>query len=234
MPRAVIFSVPPSGSRYRPALNHGLRRWLARELRRLRPAVAISTAACRGERYRKSFGAFAHTSLLLFHGLSGLPSLRQSYGAFAACERLVAVSGLGLGGASAPPGAWSGSFSQYAAANTSRPAAYLSGLLPALCARVRQLPRPLGPPRSGAKRGICPHKAAAGRGRNLRRRPLARALRRAQITGNLPPLAEARPPRIPLLDSSGPRQMGACRGQWSGLPQGECRRDEHRLLQPRH
>src|ERR671921_358056 len=91
----------------------------------MRPAVAISTAACRGERYRKSFGALAHTSILLFHGPSGLPSLRQSYGAFAACERLVAVSRFGPGGASAPPGAWSVSFSQYAASNTSRPAAFL-------------------------------------------------------------------------------------------------------------
>jgi hypothetical protein len=41
------------------------------------------------------------------------------------------------------------SFSQYAASNTSRPAAFVSGLLPALCARVRQLPPAPGaaPPR---------------------------------------------------------------------------------------
>jgi hypothetical protein len=140
MPRASVFSVPRSGSPHPSALNHRLRRWLARERRRLRPAVATSTAACRGERYRKSFDAFAHASLLVFHGLSGLPSLRQSYGAFAACEGLVAVSGLGPPAAGAPPGALGVSFSQYAASNTSRPAAFVSGLLPALCARVSQLP----------------------------------------------------------------------------------------------
>ena len=139
MPRAAAFSVPRSATPYQPALNGALRRWLARELRRLRPAVQASTAACRGERYRKHFDGVQHAALLLFHGLSGLPSLRQSYGAFAACPGLVAASGLGA------PGRELGvSFSQYAASNTTRPAAFVSGLVPALAARVRQQPRAAG------------------------------------------------------------------------------------------
>jgi hypothetical protein len=116
---------------------------LARELHGWRPAVRASTAACQGERYRKHFDSFAHLSLLVFHGLSGLPSLRQSFGAFAACDGLVALSGLGAPQA-APDAGLRVSFSQYAASNTSRPAAFLSGLLPRLAARVRQLPRAPG------------------------------------------------------------------------------------------
>ena len=148
MPRASTLSIPPRAAAPPPALNHALRRWLARELRRLRPAVAASSAACGADRYRKHFAADAHLALLVFHGLSGLPSLRQSYGAFAACAGLVEVSGLAPL-PPAPSGDLGVSFSQYAASNTSRPAAFLSGLLPALCARVRQAPPAAGvaPPR---------------------------------------------------------------------------------------
>lgn len=138
MPRASRLSVPRPRPTHQAVLNGRLRRWLARELRRLRPAVRQSTRACRGDRYRKRFDAYAHLTLLVFHGLSGLPSLRQSYGAFTACEGLVACSGLGTAAGLAV------SFSQYAASNTSRPAAFVSGLLPALAARVRQLPPTAG------------------------------------------------------------------------------------------
>ncbi len=147
MARASTLRVPRPAQSRQPALNGQLRRWLARELGRLRPAVRASAARCDAERYRKHFDTFAQTSVLLFHGLSGSPSLRQSYGAFAACPGLVALSGLGDPGA-APDAGLRISFSQLAASNTSRPAAALAGLLPAWSARVRQwTPEPgAGPP----------------------------------------------------------------------------------------
>jgi hypothetical protein len=114
-----------------------LRRWLAGALRDLRPAVAASAAGCAAERYRKHFDAYAHTCLLLFHGLATSPSLRQSYAAFAACPGLVALSG--LGGMRAER--LRVSRSQLSASNTSRPPAFLGGLVPGLVARVRRLER---------------------------------------------------------------------------------------------
>lgn len=134
----------------RAGLNRRLRRWLLAELVQLRPAIATSAAACGAERYRKHFDSFQHACLLLFHGLSGSPSLRQSYGAFAACSGLVALSGLSPRHASSlnsSLNSWEDAgeddrlgvgFSQWAASNTSRPAAFLGGLVPALLARVRQ------------------------------------------------------------------------------------------------
>jgi hypothetical protein len=112
---------------------------LARELRALRPAVRASATRCDAERYRKHFDTFAQASLLLFHGLSGSPSLRQSYGTFAVCPGLVAVSGLG-DPPTTPEAGLRVSYSQVAASNTSRPAAALAGVLPGLTTRVRQLP----------------------------------------------------------------------------------------------
>ncbi len=73
---------------------------------------------------------------MLFHGLAGLPSLRQSYAALAGCPGLIRLSGL----ATDPTGeGLAVSFSQVATSNTSRPAAFLAGLVPRLSARVRQL-----------------------------------------------------------------------------------------------
>ena len=124
----------------RPALSRPLRRWLAGELRALRPAVAASAARCDAERYRKHFDSFAHTSLLLFHGLAGSPSLRQSYDTFSDCPGLVALAGLApADAAAAEAGRLAVSFSQVAASNTSRPPAFLGGLVPTLAARVRAL-----------------------------------------------------------------------------------------------
>lgn len=123
-----------------------MRRWLARELGLLRPLVAASAARCQAERYRKHFSSFSHLCLLLFHGLSGGASLRQSYAAFAACPGLVALSGLGTP-AERGHERLGVSFSQLAASNHSRPAAFLGGLVPRLAARVRQagpgLPSPV-------------------------------------------------------------------------------------------
>jgi DDE family transposase len=129
----------PAPSVPRPALNRALRRWLADELARLRPAVAASAAACHAERYRKHFAAYAHACLLLFHGLSGSASLRQSYAALADCPALLALSGLAR--EAEGPGI---SFSQLAESNTSRPAAFLGGLLAALLARARRAGRGAG------------------------------------------------------------------------------------------
>ncbi len=139
MPHALPSSIPTPPSLSEPtapraAPNRALRRWLARELAQLRPQIAASAAACAAERYRKHFDAYAHACLLLFHGLSGGPSLRQSYATFADCPQWAALSGL----ATDREGALAVSFSHFAASNTSRPPAFLAGLLPALVARVRR------------------------------------------------------------------------------------------------
>src|SRR5512143_1247293 len=87
-----------------PGLNGQLRAWLVRELAQLKPAVAASAAESKANRYRKTFSAFAHACLLIFHGLSRGPSLRQSYAAFATCRGLVKASGLALPESADPQG----------------------------------------------------------------------------------------------------------------------------------
>ena len=139
MARVSGLSVPRPGPARQSALKGQLRRWLARARRSLRPALVASAARCDAERYRKPCDTLAHARLLLVHGLSARPSLRQSYGAFAACPGLVALRGLGDPGP-APDAGLRIRFSQFAASNTSRPAAARAGVLPALCARVRHLP----------------------------------------------------------------------------------------------
>jgi hypothetical protein len=107
-----------------------MRHWLAQELRHLRPLLADSAAHCQAERYRKHFKSFQHGCLLLFHALSGAPSLRQGYEGFQACDALVALSGL--------QGERGVSLSQYADSNTTRPAAFLGGIISTLARRVAQ------------------------------------------------------------------------------------------------
>jgi hypothetical protein len=126
-------------------LNRPLRRWLADELAALRSAITVSAAACDAEHSRKHFDSFQHACLLLFHGLSSHPSVHQSYEHFAACDGLVAVSGLAAG-AEARFGV---SYSQVMASNGTRPAAFLAGLVPRLTARVQQAP--WSDPRPGAQ-----------------------------------------------------------------------------------
>lgn len=126
-----------------PAPNRQLRRWLATEIRRLRPQIVANAACCQAERYRKHFHSFAHTCLLLFHGFSDAQSLRESYAAFAACPSLLALSGLGAA-ADADEGRIGVSFSQFADSNTTRPAGFLGQLIPSLVARVRQYGRSPG------------------------------------------------------------------------------------------
>ncbi len=135
MARARAKSIAHSAGRAQPGVNRRLRRWLAAELRALKPNIAVSAANSRADRYRKHFGSLAHACLLLFHGFSGNPSLRQSYEAFAGCPGLVAMAGLDT---PSSDGQLAVSFSQFAESNTSRPAAFLAGLIPALLQRVRQ------------------------------------------------------------------------------------------------
>lgn len=126
-------SVPSSAPS--PGLNRRLRRWLATELLELRPAIAASAAACGGEHSRKHFTSYQHACLLLFHGLASHPSLRQSYEHFAACDGLVVASGLGRAGGDERLGV---SYSQLAASNGTRPAAFLAGVVARVLTRLRR------------------------------------------------------------------------------------------------
>jgi hypothetical protein len=130
-------------------LNRRLRRWLASELLALRPVIEASAASCRAEHSRKHFTSYQQVCLLLFHGLAGRRSLRQSYEQFAACPGLVAASGLGSGDGSERLGV---SYSQVAASSGTRPAAVLIGVVQHLLARLRQagLDRPGGDPLLGS------------------------------------------------------------------------------------
>lgn len=134
MPPAPLDTLPcphrpddPSG------LNRALRRWLASMLREVQPELAASARQCAADRYRKHFGHFAHSVFLCYHALAGHPSLRISYSTFPTSPGLVALAGLGT----ADPERLGISFSQLADSSRSRPAALLSGLLPALAARIR-------------------------------------------------------------------------------------------------
>lgn len=135
--RAPFQRIPDAGSSGQPSLSRRLRRWLAQELPSLRREITISAVQYDTDRYRKHFDSFAHGCLLLFHGLSGGESLRQSYASFPHCRGLVEYSGLAI--SEDPEEEQLGvSFSQFADSNTTRPAAFLAGILPSLIARVRQ------------------------------------------------------------------------------------------------
>jgi hypothetical protein len=116
-------------------LNRQLRRWVATELRALRPVVEASAAACGAEHSRKHFTSYQHLCLLLFHGLSSQPSLHQSYEHFGACRGLVAASTLGRAD---EPDRLGVSYSHLATSNGTRPAAVLTGVITHLLARLRQ------------------------------------------------------------------------------------------------
>lgn len=124
-------SVPPGAPAF--GLNRRLRRWLAAELDDLRPVIEASAAACGAEHSRKHFTSYQHACLLLFHGLACHPSLHQSYEHFATCRGLVVASGLGP----ADDDRLGVSYSHLATSNGTRPAAFLSGLVAHLLARVR-------------------------------------------------------------------------------------------------
>jgi hypothetical protein len=115
-------------------LNRQLRRFLATSLRQARPLLAAHAARCDADRYRKSFDHFAHACLLLFPGLAGHPSLRQSYGAFPLATGLLELSGLAV-----DPGTddLALSFSQVAASSSTRPTAFGAGFVQDLARQVR-------------------------------------------------------------------------------------------------
>jgi len=113
-----------------------LRRWLQRELPTLRATLETSAAACAADAGRKHFFSFAHACLLLYHGLRGGPSLRQSYESFGACPGLVQLSGLAHH--AAPEAGLAVSFSQFALSNTTRPATFLAGSVASLLGRLQQ------------------------------------------------------------------------------------------------
>jgi DDE family transposase len=131
MTHAPVSSVPSLAAQP----NRALRRWLARELGDLAPVITASARACAAERYRKHFHSLAHATILLFHGLAGSASLRQSYAAFGGCTGLLALSGVGQH----PDGRLGVSYSTLASANSSRPTGFLAGLAPVLARRVRAL-----------------------------------------------------------------------------------------------
>lgn len=120
------------------SLNRQLRRRICRELHALQAPILKSAAGSRADRYRKHFRSFGHACLLIFHGLSGAQSLRQSFEAFATCHGIAALAGLALSD-DPQDDRLCVSFSQFADSNTSRPAEFLSGIIPFLITRVRQL-----------------------------------------------------------------------------------------------
>lgn len=123
-----------------PGPNRTMRRWLIGLIRALQPAMAANAERCGADRYRKHFDHFAHLVFLLYHGVSGHPSLRTSYATLPTAPGLMELAGL----ATADPERLGISFSQLAASQHSRPAAVLSGLLPELIARVRAAGVPPG------------------------------------------------------------------------------------------
>lgn len=139
MARARAHRIPPAGRAQQPHLTRRLRRWLARELRRLLPLLEQSGEACRADAGRRHFTAVAHACLLLFHGLSGSQSLEQSHARFATCSGLARLSGLAVLDDQdvVDPDVLGVSYSQFALSNTTRPAQFLAGIVPALVARVR-------------------------------------------------------------------------------------------------
>lgn len=94
----------------------------------LTPAIEHAAESPGADRYRKHFPATAHLWLLVQHGLSAAPSLRQSYATLAAMPDLFARLGL-------PQGI---SFSQLARSTTSRPSACLETLFADLVTMLRR------------------------------------------------------------------------------------------------
>lgn len=137
MPRALAPRITQSASSGQPSINRRLRRWLGALLPRVCQEVERSAESCGAELYRKHFHSVAHACLLLFHALSGSRSPSQSYAAFHSCKALLTFSG--LADSEDPEGERLGvSFSQFADSNTTRPAAFLAGIIPFLIEQIRR------------------------------------------------------------------------------------------------
>jgi len=113
------------------ALRRSLRRWLARELLALAPAIAAATARHQADKYRMHFTSWQHCCFLVAHGLSASPSLRETYRSFAELGGIATMSGLVR-----EDGSLTVSYPQLAASNTTRTAAVLGALLGPLLGRV--------------------------------------------------------------------------------------------------
>jgi putative transposase len=100
--------------------------------RRLTPLVRAAAATPGADHYRKHFPAWAHLWILLWHGLSGSPSLRRTYDLLVRDGRHDAWLGLEQGL----------SYSQLARSSTSRPLACLEALLVAAVQHVRRTAPP--------------------------------------------------------------------------------------------
>lgn len=101
----------------------------SRRLRRLvRPSIARAAQTPGADRYRTQFPASAHLWILLVHGLSATPSLRQTYAALRARSPLFTRRGLRQGL----------SFSQLARSSTSRPSACFEVMLADLSRRAER------------------------------------------------------------------------------------------------
>ena len=128
-------SIPNSSTVRYAYINRHLRRYLSVLIPELYETITKTAQSCGAERYRKHFHSFAHAILLIFHGLSSSPSLRQTYATFSISLKLIALSGL-----DPPEGedeALGVSFSQLAHSNSSRPYAFLLGLIPLLSQKLQ-------------------------------------------------------------------------------------------------
>lgn len=131
MPRVPASSIP-SACDSPPQLGRRIRRWFAKEFRAALPLLATS-AIEPVDRYRKHFFARTHAALLLFHGLTRSPSLRQTYTAFADSPALIQQLGAGQPDA---PDTLHVSFSQVAASSHTRPPDFVAAYARHLMARV--------------------------------------------------------------------------------------------------
>ena len=100
--------------------------------RRLAPIVAHAAATPGADHYRKHFPAWAHLWILLWHGLSGSPSLRRTYDLLVRDGRHGVWLRLGQGV----------SYSQLARSSASRPLACVEALLGAVVQAARRTPPP--------------------------------------------------------------------------------------------
>jgi hypothetical protein len=124
-------------------LSRPLSRWLTRFLPHLDQIIVRQSQATGADADSRTFYARSHAYLLLHHGLTGSPSLRQSYVSFAAHTSLARCSGL-VG--DDLDGGLTVSFSQLAHTNSTRPPAFLAGILAELLPRVApRLECPLPP-----------------------------------------------------------------------------------------
>lgn len=113
------------------SVRRSLRRWLARELWALSPTIAAATTRYQADRYRKHFTTWQHCCVLLAHGLSGSPSLRETHRSFADLGGIATMSGLLVDGETIGV-----SYPQLAASTTTRPAAVLGAQLAPLLRRA--------------------------------------------------------------------------------------------------